>query len=79
MSKVVGEDCVVDVDQEDQEEGLVESDHVVISSPGDGQFPFLPVHPHRHRKTKQQSAGFHPEVTISYRIRILSGKKGEVI
>ena len=72
-SKVVSEDGVVDVDQDDKKEGLIESNHVMISSPRDGQLPFLPKHPYRHRETKQQSAGFHPEISISERIRILNG------
>ena len=71
ISEVVSEQSVVDVDQDNEEQGLVESDHIVVSSPLDGQLPLLPVHPYGHRKTEHQSAGFHPKVSISYQIRVL--------
>ena len=75
-SQVVRQESVVDVDQDNEEEGLVQSDHIVISSPRDGQFPLLPMHSNGHCETKHQSTGFHTQVSISYRVRVL---KGEII
>ena len=71
-AQVVSKERAVDVDQNNKEEGLVQSDHIMISSPRDGHLPLLPKHPDRHDKTKQQSTGFHPQVSISDQIRILN-------
>ena len=62
ISEVVSEESAVDVDQDNEDNGLVESDHVMISSPRDGQLPLLPEHPHGRHETKHQSTGFHPKV-----------------
>ena len=61
-SEVGGMESAVDVDQDNQEQSLVESDHIVVSFPRDGQLPLLPEHPHSRHETKHQSTGFHPKV-----------------
>ena len=73
-SEEVSEETIVDVDQDNEEQGLVQSDHIMISSPWDGQPLLLPQHTNCHDETKHQSTSFHPKVSISYRIRILNGK-----
>ena len=47
-SEVVSEETIVDVDQDNEEQGLVQSDHIMISSPWYGQPPLLPQHTNRH-------------------------------
>ena len=51
ISEVVSEESAVDVDQDNEEKGLVESDHIVVSSPLDGQLPLLPSHAQGHDET----------------------------
>ena len=47
-SEVVSQETIVDVDQDNEEQGLVQSDHIMISSPWYGQPPLLPQHTNRH-------------------------------
>ena len=44
-------ESAVDVYQDNEEKGLVESYHIVVSSPLDGQLPLLPSHPQGHDET----------------------------
>ena len=73
-SEVVRKESVVNVDQDNQEQGLVQSDHIMILSRRDGQSPLFPMHSNRHHENKHQSTSLHPKVSVSYRIRILNGK-----
>lgn len=47
----VGQERVVNVDQGDQEQGLIQSDHIVILS-RNGQSPLFPMHSNRHHENK---------------------------
>ena len=47
-SEVVSEETIVDVDQDNEEQGLVQCDHIMISSPWYEQPPLLPQHTNRH-------------------------------
>ena len=74
-SEEVSEETIVDVDKDNEEQSLVQSDHIMILSPRNGQSPLFPMHSNRHHENKHQSTSLHPKVSVSYRIRILNGKK----